>query len=115
MPFPDPIPVNSTRAKMLWLHWLLLIARFTGTALRLAGLPTLPWSLNDRHDLVRPPAWPSGKRSFLGVSAEAILASSLASGMAATPIVRRASTPVGQGRCSVPRISRIGLRRVRER
>lgn len=37
MPFPDPIPVNSTRAKMLWLHWLVLIARFTGTALRLAG------------------------------------------------------------------------------
>jgi len=69
----------------------------------LFALPTVTSRQGLRRDLVYAvSAAGSLERSFLAIMAQAILASLLASAMAATLVGRRANNAVSQGRCRVP-------------
>src|SRR3954447_20727576 len=104
MPSADQVPVKRTHSIMRWPMWVVLIARSTGSALRAVRSPNLHITPDIlRGDLVHA-ASAAGSlwRSPLVIIAQAILASLLASAMAATLVGRRANNDVSQGRCLEP-------------
>jgi hypothetical protein len=76
--------------------WVVLIAGSTGTALGAVRLPNRYVTPSWVHAARAAGSW---ERSFLAIIAQAILASLLASAMAATLVGLRANNPVSQGRC----------------
>src|SRR5215813_11565896 len=103
MPSADQVPVKSTHSKMPWPEWVVLIAGSTGSALRAVRPPNHYITPDVRCDLVHAArAAGSLYRSPLAIIAHAILASLLASAIAATLVGRRASNFVSHGRCLVP-------------
>ena len=85
MPSADQVPVISAHSTMLWPWWVVLIAGSTGSALRAVRPPNLHITPEIRRDLVyTASAAGSLYRSPLAIMAQAILASLLASAMAAT-------------------------------
>ena len=103
MPSADQVPVKSTHSMMLWPEWVVLIAGTTGSALRAVRPPNRHITPDVRCDLVyAASAAGSLYRSPRAIIAHAILASLLASAMAATLVGRRASSAVSHGRCLVP-------------
>src|SRR5262245_65767490 len=103
MPSADQVPVKSTHSRMRWHLWVVPIAGSTGSALRAVRPPNHHITPDVRCDLVHAAsAAGSLYRSPLAISAHAILASLLASAMAATLLGRRASNAVSHGRCVVP-------------
>ena len=95
-------PGQKLAFEMLWPFWVVLIAGSTGSALRAVRPPNLhitpyvgaiSFTRSEAGYLYRSP---------LAIIAHAILASLLASAMAATFVGRRASNAATQGRCFVP-------------
>src|ERR1700686_3417476 len=103
MPSADQVPIESPHSTMLGGNWVVLIAGSTGSALRAVRPPNLHITPVVRRDLVyAASATGSLYRSPLTIIAQTILASLLASAIAATLVGRRASKAVSQGRCLVP-------------
>src|SRR5262245_32544437 len=103
MPSADQVPVKSTRSRMRWHKWVVLIAGSTGSALRAVRPPNRHITPGIRRDLVyAASATGSLYRSPLAIIAQTIRASLLASAIAATLVGRRASNAVSQGRYLVP-------------
>src|SRR6478609_2340273 len=102
MPSADQVPIKLPHLTMLRPKWVVLIAGSTGSALRAVRPPNLHITPAVRRDLVyAASAAGSLYRSPLTIMAQTILASLLASAIAAT-LVGRASKAVSQGRCLVP-------------
>src|SRR6202521_3286118 len=103
MPSADQVPVKSSHSTMLWPMWVVLIAGSTGSALRAVRPPNLHITPDVRCDLVyAASAAGSLYRSPLAIIAHAILASLLASAIAATLVGRRARSDVSHARCLLP-------------
>src|ERR1700730_7717969 len=103
MPSADQVPTNTSHSTMLWHKWVVLIAGSTGSALRAVRPPNLHITPVARRDLAyRASATGALYRSPLTSMAQPIRAILLASAIAATFVVRRASKAVSQGRCLVP-------------
>src|SRR6185436_3911885 len=104
MPSADQVPVISSHSRMRWHKWVVLIAGSTGSALRAVRPPNQPSHHAGCPAGSRYAASATGflYRSPLAIMAQAILASLLASAMAATLVGFRASNAVSQGRCLVP-------------
>src|SRR4051812_5537699 len=101
MPSADQVPTRSSQC--YGTSGLVLIAGSTGSALRAVRPPNLHITTVVRRDLVyAASATGSLYRSPLTIMAQTILASLLASAIAATLVGRRASKAVSQGRCLVP-------------
>ena len=97
------VPIKLPHLTMLRPKWVVLIAGSTGSALRAVRPPNLHITTVVRRDLVyAASATGSLYRSPLTIMAQTILASLLASAIAATLVGRRASKAVSQGRCLVP-------------